>query len=81
MAPLSGLERHHLAPVWHQVGNLVFHLGENFYNFEGLRRYKEKFHPQWQPRYLAVQGHFYAPRALLDASMLISGGLRGILGK
>jgi phosphatidylglycerol lysyltransferase len=81
IAPLSGLEQHHLAPVWHQVGNLVFHLGENFYNFEGLRRYKEKFHPQWQPRYMAVQGNLYAPRALLDASILISGGLRGILGK
>ena len=81
MAPLAGLEQHRLAPVWHQIGNLVFRHGEQFYNFEGLRQYKGKFNPQWQPRYMAVQGNLYAPRALLDASLLISGGLKGLFGK
>ncbi len=45
MAPLSGLDRHPLAPAWHRVGNFVFRHGEHFYNFEGLRRYKAKFDP------------------------------------
>lgn len=30
---------------------LYAHLNQ-FYNFQGLRAYKDKFHPEWQPRYL-----------------------------
>lgn len=81
MSPLSGLEKHRLAPVWHQIGNLMFQHGEQFYNFEGLRRYKEKFNPVWQPSYLAVRSNLYAPRGLLDAAVLISGSLKGALKK
>jgi phosphatidylglycerol lysyltransferase len=82
MAPLSGLEQRPLAPLWHKIGHLVFTHGENFYNFEGLRNYKEKFNPQWQPRYLACPGGWLnLPRALLDTSRLISGGVSGILRK
>lgn len=82
MAPLSGLEQRPLAPLWHKLGNLIFTHGENFYNFEGLRHYKEKFNPEWQPRYIACPGGWWQlPRALLDASRLISGGVGGILGK
>jgi phosphatidylglycerol lysyltransferase len=81
MAPLSGLEQRPLAPLWHKLGNLVFTHGENFYNFEGLRKYKEKFDPEWQPRYLACPGGWWnLPRALFDASRLVSGGVSGMLG-
>ncbi len=79
MAPLSGLEEHPLAPVWHRVGNFVFRHGEHFYNFEGLRAYKEKFDPEWRPRYFVTHGGFPAARALLDASILIGGGLKQTL--
>ena len=54
MAPLSGLEEHALAPAWHKLGPLVQRYGEMFYNFEGLRKFKEKFVPVWRPRYLAA---------------------------
>ena len=82
MAPLAGLEKRSLAPLWHKVGHLIFTHGENFYNFEGLRAYKDKFDPQWRPRYLACpNGWWHLPTALLDASRLISGGVTGILGK
>jgi len=81
MAPLSGLEQHPLAPVWHRVGNLVFDVGGHFYNFEGLRRYKEKFLPVWEPRYLAAPGGLALPRVLLDVTSLIAGGLREIVSK
>jgi phosphatidylglycerol lysyltransferase len=75
MAPLAGLESHRLAPAWHKVGRLIYHYGENFYNFEGLRQYKEKFLPEWRPRYLAAPGGLAQPRVLLDVTSLISGGL------
>ena len=81
MAPLAGLEQHSLAPAWHRVGNFVFRHGEHFYNFDGLRRYKSKFNPVWESKYLASPGGLALPRVLLDVSMLISGGLREMFTK
>ncbi len=75
MAPLSGLEQNRLAPLWHRTGALIFRHGEDFYNFEGLRQYKEKFLPEWRSRYLAAPGGVALPRVLLDVSRLISGGV------
>ncbi len=79
MAPLAGLERHSLAPAWNKLGNLVYRFGEHFYNFEGLRHYKQKFEPQWSPRYLASKGGIDLPVTLFDITVLIGGGVRGIL--
>ena len=78
MAPLAGLEEHELATLWHRLGNLLFRFGENFYNFEGLRRYKEKFLPEWENRYLACPGGMDLPRVLIDATRLIAGGVREV---
>jgi phosphatidylglycerol lysyltransferase len=81
MAPLSGLEEHPLAPAWHKVGRLVQRYGENFYHFEGLRRFKEKYHPVWRPRYLAAPGGASMAGALLDVTNLISGGVARVLAR
>jgi phosphatidylglycerol lysyltransferase len=76
MAPLPGLDRHPLAPAWHRVGNFVFRHGEHFYNFEGLRRYKARFDPHWEPKYLIARGGIALPRVLMDVSVLIAGGVK-----
>ena len=81
MAPLSGLEEHALAPAWHKLGRMVQRYGETFYNFEGLRKFKEKFDPVWRPRYLAAPDGFAMAGALLDVTALISGGVRHVLRK
>jgi phosphatidylglycerol lysyltransferase len=82
MAPLAGLEQHTLATIWHKTGNLIFRYGDAFYNFEGLRHYKMKFHPVWRPRYLACPGGgLILPRVLLDVAKLISGGFRQVFTK
>lgn len=81
MAPLSGLERHPLAPAWHRIGNFVFRHGEHFYNFDGLRRYKAKFNPSWEPKYLMAPGGAALPLILIDVSVLIAGGLRELFAK
>jgi phosphatidylglycerol lysyltransferase len=81
MAPLSGLEAHPLAPAWHRVGNFIFRHGEHFYNFEGLRRYKAKFDPEWEPRYLVARGGIALPRVLIDVSMLIAGGMKELFAR
>ncbi|HZF15562.1 MAG TPA: bifunctional lysylphosphatidylglycerol flippase/synthetase MprF [Steroidobacteraceae bacterium] len=79
MAPLAGLEDRRLAPAWHKFGRLVYRWGDDFYNFEGLKRYKEKFLPEWRPRFLAAPGGLALPRILLDVTGLISGGSREII--
>jgi phosphatidylglycerol lysyltransferase len=79
MAPLSGLEATHLAPIYVKVASYLYRYGRPFYNFKGLRAYKEKFHPVWEPRYLAYPGGLSLPRVLTDVSALIAGGYRGIL--
>lgn len=81
MAPLSGIENRALAPLWSRINALVFRHGEHFYNFQGLRRYKEKFEPEWSPRYLVAPGGFVLPRVLTDIAALISGGLRGVVAR
>lgn len=81
MAPLSGLEAHPLAPAWHRVGNFIFRHGEHFYNFEGLRRYKAKFDPSWEPRYLVARGGIALPRVLVDVSVLIAGGMKELFAR
>ncbi len=81
MAPLSGLEEHALAPTWHKLGRMVQRYGEMFYPFEGLRKYKEKFLPEWRPRYLAAEDGLAIAGALLDVTALISGGVGKVLRK
>jgi phosphatidylglycerol lysyltransferase len=79
VAPLSGLRARAGAPLWHRFGRLVYQYGEHFYNFRGLRRYKEKFDPVWTPRYLASPGGLALPAALVDVAALVAGGFAGIL--
>jgi phosphatidylglycerol lysyltransferase len=78
MAPLSGFEASPLAPFWQRLGGFVYKHGERVYSFQGLRGYKEKFNPVWEPRYLAYPGGLSLPRILADASALIAGGYRRI---
>jgi phosphatidylglycerol lysyltransferase len=80
MAPLSGMAQRQAAPAWDRVGTVIFEHGERFYNFKGLKAFKSKFHPRWEPRYLAVSGIGPAV-AMVDATLLIGGGLRGVVGK
>jgi len=81
VAPLSGLDNRALAPLWNRVGALTFQFGENFYNFQGLRQYKEKFDPVWEPTYIATPGGLALPRILTHLAALIGGGVRGVFAK
>lgn len=81
MAPLSGLSRREIAPIWDRIANTCYEHGERFYNFKGLRAFKAKFHPDWQPRYLAVAGGLNPALALVDSTLLIGGGLKGVVKK
>jgi phosphatidylglycerol lysyltransferase len=79
MAPLAGLHNRRLAPLWNRFGAMVFGRGERFYNFRGLQQYKDKFDPEWEPRYMAVPGGIALPMILANVASLISGGLSGVV--
>ncbi|MDE3072440.1 MAG: bifunctional lysylphosphatidylglycerol flippase/synthetase MprF [Pseudomonadota bacterium] len=79
MAPLAGLQNRRQAPLWNRFGALVFGRGERFYNFRGLQRYKDKFDPEWEARYMAVPGGIALPMILTNVASLISGGLSGVV--
>jgi len=81
MAPLSGFERSPVAPLWTRLGSFLYSHGETFYNFQGLRAYKDKFHPTWESRYLAYPGGLMLARTLADVAALIAGGYMRILTK
>jgi phosphatidylglycerol lysyltransferase len=81
MAPLSGFEASPVASVWNRLGVFVYEHVDAIYNFQGLRAYKEKFNPIWEPRYLAYPGGLHLPRIMVDVSALVAGGYRHILRK
>lgn len=77
-APLSGLSDHPMASAWDRAGTFIYKSGDEFYNFSGLRAFKEKFDPVWTPQYLACRGGLSLTRALADVTVLISGGPMGV---
>lgn len=79
MAPLAGLHNRRQAPLWNKFGAMVFGRGGHFYNFRGLKQYKDKFDPEWEPRYMAVPGGIALPMILANVASLIGGGLSGVV--
>ncbi|MEM6535728.1 MAG: phosphatidylglycerol lysyltransferase domain-containing protein [Pseudomonadota bacterium] len=73
MAPLSGLVQEDVAPLFARIGQFVFERGERFYNFQGLRRFKQKFNPDWEPRYIAAPGYWSLPIVLAKVAFLTNG--------
>lgn len=79
VAPLAGLEQSRGPWLWRRLGSLLYAHGERFYRFRGIRTFKQKFHPQWEPRYLAYRGGLV--RTLADVSALIAGGYQQVISK
>lgn len=78
MAPLAGLEDRPLAPILSRVGRLLFERGEEIYNFRGVHRFKDKYDPVWQPRYIAAPTKWEIPILVADVGLMSSGGVGGI---
>ena len=81
MAPLSGLKVTSIAPLWYQLGKAIYGHGERFYNFQGLRDFKQWFYPVWEPKYLASPGGAVRPVVLANVAALIAGGIEGVVRK
>jgi len=81
MAPMSGIEQSPVSHFWTRAGSFLYEHGEPIYKFQGLRAFKEKFDPVWEPRYLAYPGGLRLPRILADIAALVAGGYRQIFIK
>ena len=80
-APLSGLEARRGARLSTQLGAFVYQHGGAFYNFEGLRSFKDKFDPEWRPVYVAVPPRVNLVAVAADLVALIGGGVGRTLGR
>ncbi len=47
---------------------------DQFYNFKGLHSFKEKFHPEWSPRYLVYPGQSSLPAVFAALVQAEAGG-------
>ncbi|MEM9705915.1 MAG: GNAT family N-acetyltransferase [Pseudomonadota bacterium] len=72
MAPLSGLDPK--TTVFARAMHTIFERGERLYNFKGLRRFKSKFGPEWEPRFIAGVGPVATAVAAARAAALTNGG-------
>jgi len=79
MAPLAAVGTERWARPFEKLAHLFFEHGEPWYNYQGLRRYKEKFDPMWEPRYMAYPRPWDWPLAVSSAAVLIAGGWRPLL--
>ena len=68
LSALSGVgEKPSDSGVEHVMHFIYEHINQ-FYNFKGLHAFKEKFHPQWSPRYLIYPG----PANLLQSWLAVT---------
>nr|MDA3858780.1 bifunctional lysylphosphatidylglycerol flippase/synthetase MprF [Roseovarius sp.] len=76
MAPLAGLETRRGSRWTMKLGAFVYRHGGHFYNFDGLRNFKDKFEPVWEPRFLIAPPRANILLIATDAAALIAGGMR-----
>lgn len=73
MAPLAETQRRQMGPLQHRLGALIAEHGDEFFTLSGDRKFKEQFHPVWEPRYLASPGGVEPLIVLADAAALNRG--------
>ena len=71
MSPLAGLEQTQ-SPLWNLLGAFMFENGDRFYNFQGVRRFKNKFGPHWESRYVAYRDTIGAAAGIFNVVHVIT---------
>lgn len=74
IVPLSGIEKDILT-LYKNIEHFIFQHEKYFYNFKGLKVFKDKFRPQWEPVYIAYYGHLLFPLVLKEIISLTSGNI------
>lgn len=72
MAPLASVGDEPYSLREERVANLVYLHANYLYKFKGLRRFKEKFDPVWETRYLAYPQGSPLVKVMLHIAMLVN---------
>lgn len=75
LSPVSELKPNKNAPLSLRLGSLAFRRSYSFYNVAGVSRFKEKFHPNLETRYIAIPPGVDPFIILTDIAALISGNI------
>ncbi|WP_373899202.1 phosphatidylglycerol lysyltransferase domain-containing protein [Haloimpatiens sp. FM7315] len=72
MAPLSNVGVSARSHSGEKFAKFIFNYGNHWYNFRGLRYFKSKFEPNWEPRFFAYQKFTSLPILMLNISRYIN---------
>jgi phosphatidylglycerol lysyltransferase len=84
LSALSGVGEHPSDPATERVLHFVYEHVNQFYNFKGLHEFKNKFHPEWSPRYLIYPNPASLPAiwvAVVEANSGTSSLMGGVFKK
>ena len=70
MAPFANMGREGDATLPENIVAQVYERGERLFAYKGLRGYKDKFGPHWEPRYLVYQSDLTLPVVALALTRL-----------
>ena len=73
LSALSGVGQKFEDPAVERALHYMYENMNRFYNFQGLHAFKEKFHPQWEPRYLIYPGTANLPAVAVSLVRVHSG--------
>ncbi|WP_169719317.1 phosphatidylglycerol lysyltransferase domain-containing protein [Desulfovirgula thermocuniculi] len=74
LCPLAGVGEEPGASLQEKTAHFFYHHFNKLYAFKGLRRFKEKFAPRWEPRYLAYPNPLLLPKIALAVVTANAGG-------
>lgn len=72
VAPLSNVGVNKFSKMKEKLAKNIYNHGSKFYKFKGLRKYKEKFDPEWRGRYLAYPKNMDFPLVIFDLIKIVS---------
>jgi phosphatidylglycerol lysyltransferase len=81
MSPLAGVNPLGEGGRLQLLRRAMTRFGSRFYDFEGLREFKQSFDPEWEPRYLASSPGIARSLVLAHLAALTSGGIAGMFRK
>lgn len=73
LSALSGVGEQVGDPVMERAVFYIYEHINQFYNFKGLHEFKEKFHPEWSPRYLVYPNVTHLPSIVTTLARATAG--------